>query len=283
MDDRPANRPSELVLVVRVFLVLDVADSLVVDRIEVQPFHRRRREWTSLEVVVSFALHDVAAALGDRADDAAERATVLRRDATCLDLHFLQVFEDRVLARAAVHEAVGRHAVDGERVLGAAGAVHLDAALDVAGIDRGRREREVLEAAAFRDAIDLLGRDVVGDRRVLGVDERRFRGDAHLFLHASDLERRIHRQGLAEQQHHVGRFAGLEAREVELDGVASGLEVQHAVDAVGAGHGGVDLAGFLVRDGDGRARQHGAAGVLDIAGEAAESFLRPRRGRCQCE
>ena len=111
--------------------------------------------------------------LGDGADDAAERAAVLGGDAARLDLHFLQVLEHGVLARLAVDQAVGDDAVDGEGVLGAAGAVHLEAAFDFARVHRRRGQRERLEAAALRQAIELLGGDVVRDDRAALVDERR--------------------------------------------------------------------------------------------------------------
>jgi hypothetical protein len=65
---------------------------------------------------VRLAAERVAAALGDGADDAAERAAVLGRDTAGLDLHFLQVLEHGVLARLAVDQRVGDDAVDGERV-----------------------------------------------------------------------------------------------------------------------------------------------------------------------
>ena len=58
-------------------------------------------------VVVPFAVERVAARLGHRADDAAERAAVLRGDAAGLDLDFLQVLEHGVLPRAAIEQAVG--------------------------------------------------------------------------------------------------------------------------------------------------------------------------------
>ena len=111
--------------------------------------------------------------------DAAERAAVLGRDAARLDLHFLQVLEHRVLARLAVDQAVGDDAVDGERVLGAARAVDLEAAFD--------RRPEFTDGAVI--AIDWKVRDfgirsnssavtLWAIERAPSVDERRrFRGD----------------------------------------------------------------------------------------------------------
>ncbi len=52
-----------------------------------------------------FTVQGVAAGLRHRADDAAERAAVLRLDPGGLDLDFLQVFEHGVLTRLAVDEA----------------------------------------------------------------------------------------------------------------------------------------------------------------------------------
>ncbi len=177
-QDRAAERPADVVAVVGLLLVLEVVHRDVVGRVEHEALDRSRAGPGAGEVVVRFTAVRVAARLGHRADDAAERAAVLRADAAGLHLHFLQVLEHGVLTRRAVDQAVGDDAVDGEGVLGAAGAVDLDAAFDFARVHRGRGQREVLERAALRDAFEFFGRHVVRDRRVARVDERRFGRDA---------------------------------------------------------------------------------------------------------
>ncbi len=99
LDDRAAERPAELVADVRLLVVLHVADRLVVDRAQHETLHRAGAQRAAGEVVVRFTGEDVAARLGDRADDAAERAAVLGGNAGRLDLHFLDVLEHGVLPR----------------------------------------------------------------------------------------------------------------------------------------------------------------------------------------
>ena len=88
---------------------------------------------------MSLSQEPVAAGLGDRANDAAQRAAVFSRNADRLDLYFLQIFEDGVLARLATEQAVRRDTVNGELILRAAGAVDLEPALDFPGDHRRSR------------------------------------------------------------------------------------------------------------------------------------------------
>ena len=154
----PPSDPPNSLRTLSLLVVLQVADGLVVYRVEHEALDRTGAERAAVEVVVAFAAERVAARLGDGADDAAQRAAVFGLDAGGLHLHFLQVLEHGVLARLAVDQAVGHDAVDGEGVLGAAGAVDLKAAFDVAGVDRRRRQSKALEAASLRQAVELLGR-----------------------------------------------------------------------------------------------------------------------------
>src|SRR3954465_4130951 len=108
-EDRPTHRATEVVGVVVLLLVLNGQHGGVVDRAELQALHWRGGDRIAREVIVRFTREPVAARLGDRADDAAERATVLRSDTAGLYLHFLQIFEDGVLARTAIQQAVGVH------------------------------------------------------------------------------------------------------------------------------------------------------------------------------
>ena len=65
----------------------------------------------------------------DSLDDAAECAAVLRRDAAGLDLHFLENFENRVLARGPVDDAVGGNSINRELIFRRTGTIHLEAIL----------------------------------------------------------------------------------------------------------------------------------------------------------
>ena len=171
-DDRTAERAADLVAVIGRLRVLDVADRSLVDGRQHETLHRSRAESASQVVVMRLPTEGVAARLGDRADDAAERAAELRRNADGLDLHFLQILEHRVLPRLPIQQAVGGHAVHRELVLRAARAVDLQTALDVALIHRRRGHRDRLEAAPLRNALELLGGDVVRDERAAHVDVR---------------------------------------------------------------------------------------------------------------
>ena len=161
LRNRTADRAADLVTVVRLLVVLQVEDRRIVDRAELDPLDRAGADPVAGVVIVALATELVAARLGDRADHAAERAAVLGVDAARLDLHFLQVLEDGVLPRAALDQAVGRNAVHEERVLGAAGAMHLEAAFDVTGVHAGRHQRDALERARLRDPVELFRRHVV--------------------------------------------------------------------------------------------------------------------------
>src|SRR5678815_808478 len=111
---------------IRLLVVLDEADGTIIAWRQYESLDRAGAEATAQIVVVSLTQEPVAAGLGDRADDAAERAAVFSRNTDRLDLHFLQILEDGVLARLAAEQAVRRDTVNGELVLRAAGTVHLE-------------------------------------------------------------------------------------------------------------------------------------------------------------
>src|SRR4051812_695798 len=98
-EDRPTQRATEFVAVVVLLLVLNGQHGGVVDRAELQALHWRGGDRIAREVIVPFPREPVPARLGHGADAPAERAPVLRGDAAGLYLHFLQIFEDGVLAR----------------------------------------------------------------------------------------------------------------------------------------------------------------------------------------
>ena len=127
-----AERAAEFAVVIGVLVVLEVAHGQIVARIEHQPLDRCGAQPTPEVVVMRLPWKRVAPGLGDGADHSAKGSTVFRGDPGGLDLHFLEVFEGRVLPGGPVDDAVGDHAVDRVGVLGAARPVHLEPAFDLA-------------------------------------------------------------------------------------------------------------------------------------------------------
>ena len=282
--DRPAQRAAELALVVGLLVVLEVADVGEVVRVEDEALHRGRAETAAAVVVVGLAGEEVAARLGHGADDAAKGAAEFGVHAAGLDLHFLQVLEHRVLARVAVQQAVGGDAVDRERVLGGAGAVHLQAALELTGVDAGSREGQTLEAAPLGQPVELLRRDVVrqrdlGEVELLGGVRR----DVHRFGEHAGPQLGVHADGSSQQDDHVVDRHLLERVELEGDRIAAGFEVGETVGAVTAAHhhalgAGLDVGGRHRRSRDGR-----LGGIGHGAGQSAKSLLRACHPRDQAD
>ena len=278
--NRAADRAAHFVGLVRLLLVLHVEAGDLGLRIEHEPLHGGGRERAALEVVVGFSAEGVAAALGDRADDAAEGPAVLGRNAAGLDLHFLQVFEHRVLARLAVDQRVGDDAVHGERVLGAAGAVHLEAALHFTLADGRRAEGDRLEGTALRQAVELLGADVVANQRAAGVHQWGGLADhLHGFRLRADPQLRVDLELAAELNENVVPFGRGEAAQFEPDGVATGSQVRGAEHAVRPGDEHAGLSGHGVDSRNGDAGDYGALLVGYFPGQRAESLLRRREAR----
>ncbi len=116
--------------------ILHEERGFVAYRVEHEALDGIGRQRAALEVVVRLTAEHVATALGHRADHTAERAAVFCSNAARLHLHFLEVFEDGVLARLTVDETVGDDPIDSKRVFRAAGTRHLKAAFNFARVDR---------------------------------------------------------------------------------------------------------------------------------------------------
>ena len=170
-------------------------------------------------------------------------------------------------------------------VLGAAGAVDLEAAFDVALVHARGRQRDALEASRLGHAIEFLRGDVVRHGRAPQIDLRlRVARDRYHFADAAHLERRGEIRRAAEQHDHVVGLNFLEPLELHRHGVSAGLEVGDAIRAVRAAHGDATGARLLTRCSDGDSGDGRLARIHDHAREAAESFLcrgRTRGNDCQ--
>src|SRR6185503_9199539 len=93
-------------------------------------------------------------------------------DSGCLNLYLLQVFKRGILTGAPIDGATGGDPVDQESVLCAAGAIDLNAALDLSHIDSGREDGQRLECAASRKQFELILGNLEYHGRVLRIDLR---------------------------------------------------------------------------------------------------------------
>ena len=119
-------------------------------------------------------------------------APPIRVDSSGLYLHLLQVFEHGVLPGASVDQAVGGHTVHGEDVFGAAGAVHLESAFNLARVHARCGEREGLKAPAFRQPVEFFSGHVVRERDAGEVELLgRFRRDVDDFRERAGPKLRI--------------------------------------------------------------------------------------------
>src|SRR5262245_51084417 len=174
---------------------------------------------------MTLAVKGVSAGLGDRAHDTAERPTVLRRNSDGLHLHFLEIFEDGALPRLAVHKTICRHAVDRELVLGTAGAVHLNTALDQSFVNRRSRQRDRLEGASLRKLLKLLRWHVVLHDRAADVYEwGGFAGDFNGFGEAAHVEFGVEGKRPPQEDVDIAAFNFLESGDLERHRIAAGRE-----------------------------------------------------------
>src|SRR5947209_2359115 len=115
-------------------------------------------------------MEGISARFGDGTDDTAHRTTILGIDTARLDLHFLEDFEDGVLARAAGNDAVRRDAVNVELVFCGRWTIHLKSVLELARVD-GRREcYQRLKRARLRQTVKFFCRNGVFHRHAAGID-----------------------------------------------------------------------------------------------------------------
>ena len=228
----------------------------------------------------------VAARLGHRADHAAKRAAVLGVDAARLDLNFLQVFEDGVLARATIDQAVGRHAVHQERVLRAARTVHGETGFDIAGVHAGGCHRNPLERSRLGNPIELFGSHVMGERDALQIDLLlHLAGDVDDLRQRAWLQLGINGKGPAEDHEHVFRRDLLETLQFNGDRVAAGRQIDEAIRPVSPRDRSANGTGLLVGCAHTRAGHWQPAAIGDGAAQASEPFLctqrRPEHDKCQ--
>ena len=84
----------------------------------------------------------------------------------------------------------------------------------------GAVERDRLEGARLRQAIEFFGADVVRDQGAARVDERRrFAGDLHRFGERADANLRVDAEGASQLDGHVRLLDLREALQLEADSV----------------------------------------------------------------
>jgi len=96
---RSTEGSADLMVSLWLLAILNVSGCRVIRRVKDKPPYRCRLQGTSTEVVVSLTAEDAATGFGDGADDASERAAVLRREPRCFYLYFLDVLEYGVQSR----------------------------------------------------------------------------------------------------------------------------------------------------------------------------------------
>jgi len=111
--------------------------------------------------------------------------------------------------------------------------------------------------------------DDVGEVGRGGVDGGQLAGDLDGGFGAADGQVGVDVGELADLDDDVGGPVRLEARGLDCDGVAAGLEVDDAEEAGGVGCGGLLGVGAVGVDGDGGARDDGAALILDGASDGS--------------
>ena len=243
------------------------------------------------EIGVEVVREPVAAVLGHRVGHDAARAGLGRRTARH-DGHFLDgagVDGERVVVAAArVVHVVERHAVQQERHLVVAAAVHFqrlpavavratDILIEERHLHARHEDRQILERPSRRQFVEDLAGECAALRGRLDVDERRLARHGDGLFDRSDRERAVNsrrERGVQDDPLADGR---VEARQRERDLVFAGTERNHAVLslAVGVDHAcALDerRAGRLDRD----PGKHGAARVADHARDLGR--LRGARG-----
>ena len=182
------------------------------------------------DVVARRTLEPVGAALGHEVD--ADAAGLLRHvDAAGVDRHLLE----RVEVVIAGRRAGGRHVGDVDAVERPLVVGRVAAARDVVGLLTRHVAADVL--AVHRDAGRLLEDDpgvagrrnalqqLVGERLLgagfLGVDDRALTGDGDRFLHGRDAHLGVDLRAEADRDEDAFVDDGLEARQLELDGVGA--------------------------------------------------------------
>jgi hypothetical protein len=141
----------------------------------------------------------------------------------------------------------------------------------------GREHRERHPVAALHgQLLHLLRVDVAAKLRRRDVDQRRFAADRHGFRHAARRHLQVDDERLPDEHLHAAPLRGAESLQLRGDLIAAHSRGD-AVDAALVGDGDELVAGRLMENGDGDARQDRAGGIGDGARE--HGLLRKCSGR----
>ena len=238
-------------------------------------------------VVEGITARVVGARLGDDVDEAGRGAADVGAGARAHDLELvdrrLREEEHRLVAAAliALQRVVEVGAIDGD--------VRVDRALardhharPIRFLHQRRRQlRELRErAAANRQVINGLQRDVRAGGLRRGVEEHRARRDRHRFRHGAD--RQLQRQGrhFADAELNARQGKRREARDRGLHRVGADGHRPETEPAVGVGHDRAEVTRGGIADRDGRAGNRRIGGIHEGAGNRrGATFLSRQRQR----
>ena len=272
----PRARVAEGHRVVLVLVVGEVVDPILLDRAAIGEaqllilvrqhavLHEvLRDEAVVAEVAGDGARRNVGARLRDGVDLHAHRAPLAGVEAVRDELEL----RDRVAAELRLaerlHHVVGHFlAVDVQ--LEVPRAAHRRVARCV--LPRsGREHRQINPVPAVeRQVLHLARVDVGADRGAHRVDERRFAGDRHRFLHRGRRELQVQHRRLAHEQIDTARHGG---KSRQLRGDAMHARAHGQTESAGfIGHGHERIARRFVNRGNRHAGQHAARRVGNRAG-----------------
>ena len=268
-------------------LGLHVLRDRLIGRIQPQRLSQRTAQAECVEVGPGAAVPVVAPGLCQHAHDAARRRAVFGVVAAGFHLHLGdEVGADRIGRRVVggvVPEVVlgprsqRRHVqtVDQEVVFRAARSIQLVAAGLRLVAGAWRLHEHARKIASFWNAVDHLRRDHRAGGILPDVDDGRRRHHLNAFRDASDGERDVNLQDLAQQQLNAGDFPGTEAGERGRNVIDTGRQRREAIDALCVTDGGAGPDERRAPRFDGHAGQDGAGGVPDDPFDGAARLLRP--------
>src|SRR6185503_17021788 len=264
LDDRPAERRADLLVLVRQHHVLHLVGGV---------------QLRVAEIAADAAREGVGARLRDGVGDHPGRAPLRRVEAV----------RDHLELRDRVARETRLVVADADVVVGDLLAVDVDLRIPLAQqrhaarlilpAARGEHRQVHPVPAVDRQLLHLLRVDVARQHRALRVDERRFTGHGHRLLHRRGRQLQVERGDLPEQQVDAADDGG-KARKLERQAIAAGPHRQaERADAVGDGDKGI--ARRFVQGGDGDAGEDAPRRVLDGAGQRRVLRTRQRGKREQ--
>ncbi len=177
-------------------------------------------------------------------------------------------------------DAVGEHTVlvaDAEALVAHLLALVAPADVIAAHPDAGRLAQNRPDVGRARDVLELFHGELVGERRVAHVDDRRLAGDGDGLGDGRDVERRVHRDGARTAHDDAFPVQRLEPGELERQVVRRGPQRAETVGPVGHGHCRLRAEHGLAGESHGDAREHQPLRVGDFPFDRA-SRLRQSPG-----